>query len=273
MITKTTKTTTMTRLAVAGAALVLAGCVEGPSGLTIVQNQIPTVDTMTGACMVSGMRTVDRAALGTFDVALDQSYPYFLFPLVQNNLSRLSATGIEPNRIDVHSYEITIEPPPTVSVEWSAACPNQFDFPSPVQLLPGEAAASLVEAFRPCHADLLRRLMQQGKISSNMSERVIFRLIARAKGRHGSTEIRSEPFEYPVRVCYGCLQTGYPDPAFVDFAFPKVPPCARLQSNPYRGNPCNPAQDLGPVLCCARDAEGTQLECPGVPRAAPLPTK
>src|SRR3954463_3777154 len=124
MITKTTKTTTMTRLALAGAALVLAGCGEGPSGPTIVQNQIPTVDMASGSCSVSGVRSVDRAALGTFDVALDQSYPYFLFPLVQNNLSRLSNSGLEPNRIEVHSYEITIEPPPTVSVEWSAACPN-----------------------------------------------------------------------------------------------------------------------------------------------------
>jgi hypothetical protein len=265
-MTTTTKTTTLTtRLVVAGAALVLAACVEGPSALNIVQNQIPLVDA-SGTCTVPGERTRDRSALGTYDVALDHSYPYFLFPLVQNNLNRLSPAGIEPNIIDVHSYEVTIEPPPSIAVEWSAACPNQFDFPSPVQLYPGEEAASLMEAFRPCHGDLLRKLFQQGKISSTLSERVIFRLLVRAKGRHGSTEIRSESFEYPVRVCYGCLQTGYADPAYVDFAFPKVPPCARLQENPYRGNPCNPAQDVGPLLCCAKDAEGTQLECPGVPR-------
>jgi hypothetical protein len=260
-------TKNLTRLVAGGAvALALAGCVDGPGGLTIEQNQIPLVDTKTGSCSVPGTRTTDRQALGTYDVALDHSYPYFLFPLVKNGLKAIAPSSIEPNRIDINSFQVTIEAPPTIGVEWTAACPPQFDFPSPILLLPGEEAASLVEAFRPCHGDLLRKLMQQGKISSSLGERVIFRLVVRAKGQHGSTEILSDRFEFPVRVCYGCLQTGFQDPAYVDFGFPKVPPCARLQSNPYHGNPCNPAQDIGPLLCCAKDAEGTQLECPGVPR-------
>jgi hypothetical protein len=260
-------TSKVTGLAGAGVALLLAGCVDAGSNLTIEQNQLPTVDPATGACSVPAARTMEHAGLGTFDVALDKSYPYFLFPLVRNAMPPLHTTAGEPNRIDINSFQVTIEPPPSIAVEWTEACPNRFDFPSPLLLYPGDEAAALVEAFRPCHADLLRKLMQQGKISSSLSERVIFRLVVKAKGRHGSTEILSDPFEFPVHVCYGCLQTGFLDPAYVNFNFPKVPPCDRLQSNPYLGNRCNVAQDTGPVLCCAKDAEGTQLECPGVPRA------
>jgi hypothetical protein len=262
-------TTKAIRLAGASAALALAACVDAGTALTIVQNQTPLVDQATGSCTVPAGRTGDRQILGTFDVALDKSYPYFLFPLVKNSLPPLATSSIEPNRVDIHSFLITIEPPPTVTVAWTAACPAQFDFPSPIQLYPGDEGSSVVEAIRPCHADLLRRLMQEGKISSSLSERVMFRLNVRAKGRHGGTEILSDRFDYPVHVCYGCLQTGFADPAFADFGFPKVPACTRLVTNPYRGNACNPAQDSGPVLCCALDAEGTQLECPGIPRGAP----
>jgi hypothetical protein len=259
----------LTQVAAAGAGLLLAACVDTGSALTIVQNQLPDVDAAKGTCVVPATRTELRSGLGTYDVALDRSYPYFMFPLVRNGLKALAPSGIEPNRVDITAFEVTIEPPPTVAVEWTAACPNRFDFPSPIQLQPSDEAAAAVEVFRPCHGDLLRKLMQQGKITTSLSERVLFRAIVRAKGRHGAGEMVSDAFEFPVRLCYGCLQTGYTDPAFVDFAFPKVPPCNRLQANPYPGNPCNPAQDVGPLLCCARDAEGTQLECPGIPRAAP----
>jgi hypothetical protein len=248
------------------AALLLAGCVDAATGLTIVQNQIPTISD-TGGCTIPASRTELRRGMGTFDVGLDQGYPYYMFPLVSNQLHSIAPTSIEPNRVDINSFQVKIEVPPTIAVDWTAACPAQFDYPSPIQLGPTEEASAVVEAFRPCHSDLLRKLMQQGKISANLSEHVVFRLNVRAKGRHGSTEILSDEFQFPVRVCYGCLQTGFQDPAYVDFDFPKVPPCNRLHANPYRGNVCNPAQDIGPVLCCARDAEGTQLECPGVPRA------
>jgi hypothetical protein len=256
----------VTPLTIACTALLFAGCVDAGTALTIVQNQIPETSDTAG-CIVPAGRTELRRAIGTLDVGLDQSYPYYMFPLVNNGLHPLAAGTIEPNIVNINSFQVRIEAPPTVGVEWSAACPVQFDFPSPMMLQPGEQGVALVEALRPCHADLLRKLMQQGKLSSSLSEHVIFRLIVRAKGRHGGTEILSDAFEFPLRVCYGCLQTGFLDPAYADFGFPSIPLCSRLAANPYQGNRCNPAQDTGPVLCCARDAEGKQIECPGVPRA------
>jgi hypothetical protein len=246
-------------------ALLASACVEAGGPLTIVQNQAPEIDQTARACKISADRTVDRSALGVFDVALDHSYSFFMYPLVSNALPVLGM-AIEPNKVEIHSWQVKIEPPPTIGVEWNPACPAQFDYPNPVTLGPGESASAIVEAMRPCHSDLLRMLMQQGKLSSSLAERILFRVIIRAKGRHGATEILSDPFEYPVRVCYGCLQTGFLDPDFVDFGFPRVPACNKLVRNPYLGNPCNPAQDRGPILCCALDAEAKQIECPGVPR-------
>jgi hypothetical protein len=253
---------------IGAAALLASACVEAGGALTIIQNQLPETDTM--ACIVPGDRTETRRALGTFDVALDRSYSFYMYPLIENALPTLMMS-IEPNKVEIHTWQVKIEPPPGISVAWTASCPAEYDYPNPVTLGPGDTASAIVEAMRPCHSDLLRTLMQQGKLSASFSERILFRVILRAKGRHGATEIVSDPFEYPVRVCYGCLQTGFSDPAFVDFGFPRVPPCNKLLRNPYQGNPCNPAQDFGPLLCCALDAEAKQLECPGVPRAAPAP--
>jgi hypothetical protein len=255
------------------AALALSACVDYGSALTIVQNQVPTTDDPAAGCVIPSMPSTERNALGTYDVALDHSYPYYMYPLIQNGLPTLMGS-VDPNLIQINKWSVTIEAPPTVTVPWSPACPAEFDYPNPLSLHPKEQAAAIVEAMRPCHGDLLRQLMQQGKISSSFSERVIFRLIVRAKGRHGSTEIKSDPFEFPVRVCYGCLQTGYSMAQYADFGFPKVPACNKLVGeNPFRGNPCNPAQDRGPLLCCALDPEGKMLECPGVPRGmAPTTT-
>lgn len=244
----------------------LLSCVDSGSALTIVQNQVPAAS-MPGqaACVIPSMPSTDRNALGTFDVALDHSYPYYMYPLINNGLPVLMAS-VDPNVIEINKWSVQIEAPPTISVPWSPACPASFDFPNPLVLHPGEEAAAIVEAMRPCHYDLLKQLMEQGKISSSLSEQVIFRLIIRAKGRHGGTEIKSDPFEFPVRVCYGCLQTGYNDKDFADFAFPKIPSCDKLVSNPFTGNACNPAQDSGPLLCCAKGGDIKQLECPGIPR-------
>lgn len=272
-ITVTTRQLRVAALALlaAVAPIALGSCmVESGSSIVIIQNQAPTV--MGGGCVIPASRGDLRTGIGTFDVILDRSYPYFMYPLLESRLpSGLGVNSADPNRVDIQSWEVRIEPPPSITVEWSAACPAQYDFPSPLVIMPGEAASSIVEAMRPCHSDLLRSLFQQGKLASSFSERVIFRLIIRAKGRHGGTAIKSDPFEFPVRVCYGCLQTGFGDPAFADFSFPRVPPCRQLVTNPYQGNPCNAAQDFGPLLCCAKDVEGKDLECPGVPRAPRAP--
>jgi len=241
-------------------ALFLSSCVEYGSSLTIIQNQSPTTEG--GSCVIPSMSSALRNALGTYDVALDKSYPYYMYPLLSNGLPSIQQT-VDPNIVYVNKWTVKIEPPPTVEVPWSPACPAEFDFPSPLPLRPGEQAAAIVEAIRPCHYDLLHGLMAQGKIPSSFSERVIFRLIVRAKGRHGSTEIKSDPFEFPVRVCYGCLQTGFQ----LGLRRLHLPQGPRLQpaggDQPLPGQPLQPRPGLRPaaVLRAGRRGQGA-----GVPR-------
>lgn len=246
-------------------SLLAATCVaDGPTALTIDQNQAPEINSMEGTCTIPTARTTTIPAGGTFDVALDRSYPYFMYPLIVNRLLPIAHENEnEPNRIDVTAVHVKIEAPPGITVPWSDACPAEFDYaPAALVLMPGAESATIVQALRPCHADLFRNLFKAPSVlSSSFSEHVRFRVILQAKGRHGSTRILSAPFEYPVRVCYGCLQTGFPG-NFSSFDFPSVPACSQVPEHSLFGNPCNPAQDLGPVLCCSNDPEGLDLTCP-----------
>ena len=154
-----------------------------------------------------------RLESGILDVALDQTYSYKLFPLVQNNL--LPAAGgsdIEPNRVYVTGAQIEIVAPPGVTIPFSGECAAEFDHPSQSSISPGATRAIRVEAIRACHATLFQGLFRSGALNPMVSESVYFRVIVRIKGRHGGTQILSEPFEFPIRVCYGCLQTGFSGP-------------------------------------------------------------
>jgi hypothetical protein len=241
-------------------------CVDSGGSLIVVQTQDPVV---TDKVCGPPMGRAGRRSEGTLDVALDRDYAYFMYPLVSNLMPAIAnkEADVEPNRVEVTGARVRIEPPPGVNVPWQETCPAEFDYAGRVTLKPGEEGSIPVEALRPCHARLLRELFSAGALDSRITEIVRFRVILRAKGRHGGSGIVSDPFEYPLRVCFGCLQTGFPDAEFAQFNFPQVPNCSKLFVNPYTGNPCHPAQDKGPILCCARDGRPDALECPGLPRA------
>jgi len=132
---------------VALGVLLGTGCVESGSGLIIVQNQLPTVDM--GVCEIPGTKTMVTRPYGRFDVALDGGYPYFLYPLVENNLPPFEVNGIEQNRIDLETFQLKIEPPSGISVAWSAECPQSFSFPGRKVLFPGESHGMITQAMKP----------------------------------------------------------------------------------------------------------------------------
>jgi hypothetical protein len=147
------------------------------------------------------------------------------------------------------------------SIAWDPGCPGEFDVPAETsQVPPGGYLAEVVEIIRSCNAAPLYEYLQL-----QPSTALTVTATIRAKGHLGSANISSPPFTFPVRACYGCLQTGYPDPTL---DFPAVAKCSDLPANPYTGDPCNPAQDQM-VLCCALDydAQGnaTVLQCPAIP--------
>jgi hypothetical protein len=249
-------------------ALLATACVDKGGSLVIVQAQVPDE-----TCAIAGMPTEARRDHGVLDVGLDRGYPYMLFPLVANALPKVGEKfDIEPNRVNVLGARVRIEPPPGVFVPWRADCPQEFDYPSQATLEPGAMASLIVEALRGCHAEIFKALFQTRILNASLSDQVFFRAVVRARGRHGGDEVLSEPFEFPIRVCYGCLQSGFQG-VFAQFNFPATPACDLLGEHPYTGNPCGPAQDFGPLLCCALDPKAERLECPARPRVPGTGTK
>ena len=263
-----------------GVFLSLAACVvdDGPTGLLIVQDQWLAPGTGADACTVPASATPARRVEGVLDVALlDQGYhtPHYLFyPLVQNllgPLSGLAGTGAgapveEMHNINMKSFHVKLEVAASAetSIAWDPGCPGEFDVPAETsQVPPGGSLSEVVEIIRSCNAAPLYEYLQV-----QPSTALTVTATIRAKGHLGSANISSPPFTFPVRACYGCLQTGYSNPAL---DFPAVAKCSDLPANPYTGDPCNPAQDQQ-VLCCALDydAQGnaTALQCPAIPTGA-----
>jgi hypothetical protein len=242
------------------AVLGLANCTDSNEALIVRHAQVPDENCGVADKSEDGVRLES----GILDVALDQLYSYKLYPLVFNQLAALGTESeIEPNRIQVTGAQVKIVPPSGVNIPFRDECAAEFDHPSQSSVEPGASRAMRIEALRSCHASLFRDLFRQGALNPDVSESVYLRVVIRVKGKHGGTQILSSPFEFPIRVCYGCLQTGFGG-TYSLFNFPKTPSCSNLGMNPFTGNACGPAQDFGPILCCARDATGEVLQCPGV---------
>ena len=191
---------------------------------------------------------------------------------MENNLLPLGGqTDLEPNRVMVTGARVKIVPPPGVidpvprrlRAPSSTTPARRPSTPEP----PGRCGSRRCAPATPPSSGICSI---KGRLNSAVQESVYFRVIVRIKGVHGGTEIFSDPFEFPVRVCYGCLQTGFSGP-YSAFNFPETPACDALANNPFLGNPCGPAQDFGPILCCARDGKGRGLQCPGVPTGTAMP--
>jgi hypothetical protein len=240
----------------------LSGCTTDVNGaFLIVQNQEPEV--VEGACSVPSKAENRRIpGTGAYDVDLDRPYPYFLYPLLRNDLPVSGSDNtVEVNRIEYTGVEVKIDAPAGVTFPSTAACPTEFKFAERATIPPTGELGSTVQVFLPCHSVALLNMFNTGALPTDISTHVRFKVTVRAVGKHGGSTLKSEPFEYIVRVCKGCLQTGY-DPMFAPFDYPGVPACTALSANPYSGNPCNPAQD-GQILCCKRPDQ--KLDCPGRP--------
>lgn len=256
------------------AGVMLVGCTTDTRiGLTIVQNQIPTANE--SGCSIPAKATESTLTSGTLDVALDRDYPYQLYPLIANSLSQFNpmVTSGDQNRIQVDRIHVRLQAPPGVDLASTPSCPTEFDSPlsSTLVLEPGGEASTLVEALLPCHAAQIRTLFQ-GVLPNGPSDQVVFRALVQARGKHGGTGIESNTFEFPIRVCAGCLQRGFTQTGFTRYDYPGIPLCEELPSNPYPGNACNIGQDAL-VLCCEAQPsdpsapnQARRIECPARPR-------
>jgi hypothetical protein len=243
------------RRVLALSALVLGGttvaCANPPGTLLILQNQLPVLDSTSNMCVFSADSSDPSLAAGKFDVDLDRAYPYFVYPLIQNELPSITAGGIERNNVVLNNVRISIKAPAGVDPRWEAGCPGNFDVLRSVVLAPGSTHAVQVEAFQSCHAQHLKQMIDHGEIPANLSQPVFFILELTAIADRGGSEQKSGIFPFAVQVCAGCLQS----------MFPLTPACADApKPNLLHGNPCNIAQDGPAVLCCTTPAGA--LTCP-----------
>ena len=228
-----------------------SGCANPPATVVILQIQKPKIDADTHACVV-GTDLQDPRLDGVFDVDLDRDYPYYVYPLVQNRLPSLQTSGgVQRNAVSLTAIRVDIKPPAGVNADWAAGCPGTFDSPASVMIDPNQTQALAVRGFLPCHARRLRELIAQMAIPADNSQPVFFTLDLKAVASHNGDSVESDPFQFQVSVCAGCLQSMFPlTPACIDAPKP----------NPRPGNLCNIAQDGPQVLCCL-DSQGG-LVCP-----------
>ena len=253
-------------VAVASALVAAGGCVQNSGLLVILQNQQPISDETTQMC--SAGATASAVVVGTGVLDLETSTPpaaapaYIAYPLVQNALPARAANAgeFEPNAVFIDGVRGTIVPPPGLSMTWPTGCAADFYWPSTATLLPGAMMGMTAQVIRPCQSNAIHDLFATGDLPSDLGQQVLFTVEMRVVGRLTSgSEIDSDAFRFSVRACIGCLQTGIPGNAQLNF--PARPSCsAAPKPNPDHHNPCNPAQDYGPLLCCTGDMN--QIVCP-----------
>jgi len=235
----------------------LAACGRVPGQFEIVQNQVPNP-----GCVISGMRGAVYRGLGLLDLSLVNAgadSAYLMFPLVQNNLPAAAGGGPDTNEIKVHSFAVDIGTnaqsylPPKVQQLFDSLnmMPGTADYALLHYSLPwaasvasgGGTAATFVSAFP---VPLAQRVLATGDIGISANSMVVNARV-RVFGDTTTSSIESDPFDYPIEVCSGCLVT-------------QILPCPYSAAPTNKGNECNLAQDDG-VDCCSLNGN---LICPAI---------
>ena len=223
-------------------------------------------DTTTFLC--SPGSTPSATVVGTGILDLETSTPpaaypaYLAYPLVQSTLPIQAATpgAIEPNAVYIEGVRGTLIPPPGLTMTWPDGCPGDFYWPTTTALLPGTMVGLTAQVISPCQAAAIHDLFVAGTLPADLGQLVMFTIEMRVVGQLSSgSEIDSDKFRFSVRTCIGCLQTELRGVA--QYNFPARPSCsAAPKPNVNHGNPCNVAQDYGPLLCCTGSMN--EIVCP-----------
>jgi hypothetical protein len=187
-------------------------------------------------CVISPSGDLYRAR-GTLDVFAGEGY--VLFPLMVNDLpvrkpgSDLSSR-IEPNFLQLHRYEVTLRPPPSLSFMEELVTTN---FNTSGGLNPG---GDMRASYTPVLSDELATKLRDENLVGEEPIEFIAEVTAFAEDGI-KREISAQPFIYPINVCLGCLT--------LDLGFCSSTP---TDAASRFGNTCGLPQDEG-VGCCRND--------------------
>ena len=222
----------------------LSACGRVPGQFTILNNQVPQP-----GCTIGTEEGVYRGS-GRLDLSLvhDGARSAFLvYPLIENNLP--PPTGnIDTNQINMTSFAVDIRPLGPVSGQTAALFEELKNDPLLHYSIPwsgsvasgGGKAAAIVAAFP---VQLASRLRATQEFNASPSLTVSLRI--RVFGRTTTQDVESDPFDYPVAICAGCLVAN-------------VSACPYMSAPEHPGNECNVAQD-SLVDCCT---SGGDMFCP-----------
>jgi len=249
--------------AVAGWTLAAAGagCVDNAGLLVIAGNQIPMFDPVSMVCTAAADSGSSLLGQGTLDLDVGTPQAYVGYPMVENRLQPRGATaGVEPNRIMLDGFRITLHPPLGFVFPWTDTVPDHTEPAFSQGLEPGASLTAKVNLVTQNQAQLIYEQFKPGGLSAALTDQVIFTVEMHAVGELNGGQIESDVFRFPVRMCTGCLQTGFT--TLAQFNYPGLPTCkAAPRPNMYKGNPCNFAQDSGPLLCCEDEMTSKRI-CP-----------
>ncbi len=240
---------TFRRFVVALLPLALAACGRVPGQFEILNNQVPPAS---GACVIpvnpmvySGEGMLDVSAVqGSFETA------YYMFPLIENNLPGHGAMGQDGNQIQLSGFDVDISavgfPKAGAAQVLATVDSSLLHFRVPwsggVSSNGGQISA-IVEAVP---VGLAQALAMGAGLDASPSLTLNLRVQALGTTNNG-TSMTSDPFNFPVDVCNGCLAAS-------------IGTCPLPAAPVNKGNACNPAQDQF-VDCCT---DNGALVCPAV---------
>ena len=179
---------------------------------------------------------------GRLDLSIvrrDADSAYLFFPLIENNLPTGTNGSQDRNQIQLSGFNVDITPlsgtSPATNTVLAGNGLAHFKTPwSGGAASGGGQINAIVDAFPVALAE---QLFTQGGIGTDPSATLNLTIQAIGTTTFG-TEMQSDPFDFPLEVCVGCLVANV-----------QACPFTSAPTNP--GNACNPAQDA-PVDCCTR---------------------
>jgi hypothetical protein len=247
-------------ITIGAAALLLIQCGTTPGQFVIIQNQVPTA-----GCVIPADKGAIYRGTGEMDVRLvrDQAeVGYIIFPLLQNNLpAPAGGQTIDSNRIALSSFKVDVRLPAdapadditnlfnnqlmTSAPDGSGGPDPLIHFSVPTSGSVASGGGNTASGVVAVPAQLARRIRDTRVLET--TPYVYLMASIRAHGGTLNGGLDSDAFDYPIRVCDGCL-----------IASRDICPVAQKPANP--GNDCNVAQDAL-VDCCLA---GSGLVCPSL---------
>jgi hypothetical protein len=232
--------------------LALGACGRVPGQFEILNDQVPQP-----GCLIGVDTTVYRGR-GTMDLSLVRAGSrggYVVWPLMKNNMPAPTSGGIDNNQIFISSFAVDISPlnAPTQTGILLAGIEAGTDTTNPRSLLHFKqpwsgtigSGGGLLSASVPAFpVNLARAISATNEIDVSPGS-LTMNLRITAFGNTPYQDIQSDPFDFPIAVCAGCLVGNV-----------QACPYQTAPANP--GNECNVSQDAV-VDCCTQN--GT-LICP-----------